>query len=394
MLVNLFNKLGLRKEREDYRGQEGNQRWLVILQERFGDELVDYFERPSEGCVSFKAYPVKKRNKRLKSCESSETLESFSKFLSEDFSACSDNSFRDVSRGKMHSFIYAAHEAFSKHLPLEISPDIIWSLIVQGVSTHINFNSEKYRDKLVFHSDKKTLTVIGDGTFNWPEILKQFEAFIRENSNKEFVETVCTSFSTSTPINRVINQISLMDCLQSYYAYEGIDICGIPEVYIKGTEEDWLKIVEALDRFDFDDLDWWLSPLKETLTQILKTVQGKGSKLFWNSFYKYTDYGSCAGGEQITGWINHFFPYSWRPKVDDNLVEDSKFLRSDFTCLRLRTLDEGLAKVPIKWDHFGEEIHFNIYGGFVGVSQSKETYALKPELGWFVTKKKSLGGEG
>ena len=49
--------------------------------------------------------------------------------------------------------------AYAEHRPVVISPDMIWCLICQGFTRHINLDPEKYRDRLVFHQGKNTLEV-------------------------------------------------------------------------------------------------------------------------------------------------------------------------------------------------------------------------------------------
>ena len=55
----------------------------------------------------------------------------------------------------IHPFIVSVHKAYAEHRPLSISPDMIWLLICQGFSKHINYNSEKLRDQFVDFEEKK-----------------------------------------------------------------------------------------------------------------------------------------------------------------------------------------------------------------------------------------------
>ncbi len=47
------------------------------------------------------------------------------------------------------------YNAYENHLPICLTPYIIWLLIVQGFSQHINFNAEYYRNKFVNFENKK-----------------------------------------------------------------------------------------------------------------------------------------------------------------------------------------------------------------------------------------------
>jgi len=51
------------------------------------------------------------------------------------------------------------YSAYENHLPIRLTPDIIWLLIVQGFAFYINFNAEYLRRRFVNFGNKKTLKV-------------------------------------------------------------------------------------------------------------------------------------------------------------------------------------------------------------------------------------------
>ena len=53
------------------------------------------------------------------------------------------------------------YKAYAYHIPICISRDILWMLFIQGISRHINLNSEKLRNKFVNFDEKKALVVDG-----------------------------------------------------------------------------------------------------------------------------------------------------------------------------------------------------------------------------------------
>lgn len=55
----------------------------------------------------------------------------------------------------MHPFVEAVHIAYSEHLSVTISPDMIWNLITSGVAQHINKNVETLKKTFVDHDGKK-----------------------------------------------------------------------------------------------------------------------------------------------------------------------------------------------------------------------------------------------
>ena len=58
-----------------------------------------------------------------------------------------------------HSFFDGMYQAYMDHRPVVLSPDVIWLLISQGFSQHVNANAEKLRHHLVNFNGKLTLIV-------------------------------------------------------------------------------------------------------------------------------------------------------------------------------------------------------------------------------------------
>jgi hypothetical protein len=58
-----------------------------------------------------------------------------------------------------NGFFMACLMAFAQHLPLQLSPDIIWSLVTYAFAKHVDIHSEALRTKFVQHKGKKRLLV-------------------------------------------------------------------------------------------------------------------------------------------------------------------------------------------------------------------------------------------
>jgi hypothetical protein len=50
----------------------------------------------------------------------------------------------------------------------------------------------------------------------------------------------------------------------------------------------------------------------------------------------------------------------------------------------ISSLPSGISKAPFRWNCFDRSFEMEFLGGFVGVSQDRETLAVKPEIGWAV----------
>jgi hypothetical protein len=58
---------------------------------------------------------------------------------------CSDSSSIVIEGIDYHPFIASVHLAFAEHRPLVLSPDMIWTAILQGLAHHTHCHTEELR---------------------------------------------------------------------------------------------------------------------------------------------------------------------------------------------------------------------------------------------------------
>ena len=63
------------------------------------------------------------------------------------------------SKGLVHPFVGAVHQAYADHRPLVLSPDMFWLLICQGVAQHVNVHADGLRSKFVQHARKQLFSI-------------------------------------------------------------------------------------------------------------------------------------------------------------------------------------------------------------------------------------------
>src|SRR5215469_729642 len=148
----------------------------------------------------------------------------------------------------LHPLIQSVHLAFSDHRPLVLTPDCIWLTIIQGFTHHVLENAEALRHRLVRHEGKKQLCVETESLSPdlWPSFMSSFSGLIRENSDPILHETLLCEFSTTTPAIKTAYEVALMDTYQRYFDYGLICVCGIPEITLQGTVEDWQRIRDRI----------------------------------------------------------------------------------------------------------------------------------------------------
>jgi len=293
----------------------------------------------------------------------------------------------------MNGFLRAAHISFDNHLPLTLSPDDIWTAIAHGFAAHVNNHAEELRKQFVSHEGKKRINIRRDEFIkgspdnDWMGGFAEFSDKIGECIGKK-KDLLVSSFSTTGVIEKATSEIVLMDTMKRYIDYWCITKCGIPEITLLGTVEDWEQICEralALSEFKCEE---WIGALIVVLDEFVKAAKGNVNKSFWQRFYKLND---SSGGPYITGAINVFFPYigkdASKPNTHMSTWQEDKIIWFGGGPATYE-IPMGLSLVPFTWDYYGRELPMQFIGGFVGTSQDQETLAVKPALGWAVADRK------
>lgn len=209
----------------------------------------------------------------------------------------------------MHPFVNAVHTAYSKHLSLNISPDMIWYLIASAASIHINKNSEQLRSTFVNHKGKEKISISVGTIIDWNKVISHFTDKIALKTNNNIADKFQADFTTTNEYSKIVSQIVLMESMKSYFEYSLFTMCGIPEIRLSGTKQDWLKVkskAESLLQLLPGLHQVWLTSLNEILDNFINVYEDKIDSEFWNQFYKFK---GGSGGEFISGWIIALFPY-------------------------------------------------------------------------------------
>jgi len=303
----------------------------------------------------------------------------------------------------LNPLIEAVHLAFSDHRPLVLSPDCIWLTIVQGFGHHVSKYAEDLRGRIVRHVGKKDLCVRTESLEPeaWPELISQFSAQIRDNSDPVLHETLLCDFSTTTPNIRTANEVALMDAYQRYFRYIMECVCGIPTITLEGTPTDWQRIRDRVELLATFGLEWWTSRLALILDEFVATANGAPDLSFWQAIYKPQP---AYATRMATGWIADLFPYlgnksnrtrnhmldmkrtDWLPPARaDHRFEPWK---GEIDGVPLQSIPCGLSRAPLTLSLPNKpSVELDLVGGFVGVSQCEQDLSLAPIISWAVVER-------
>jgi hypothetical protein len=299
----------------------------------------------------------------------------------------------------INNILQGFYSAYENHLPIRLTPDIIWLLIVQGFSHHVNYNSKELREKFVNFEGKKKLEIIIPKyhsykqmkSEDYAELFENLTEKIKENVGEELINTIDFNFSTSNEITKVVGYASIMSSLKKFFEFRGFcHMCNYPYIILEGKLEDWESILKKTKDLSKYDLERWTSMLEIPLKEIIETKKGNINKQFWKSIlypdkidekieigeYEY----KTIQVDGINGWLLTFFPY----------YKDGYFRYTNSIKTKdLWRLPEKILKTPLlmKSDDEGETPMI-IYSGFLGMKVDKEKNNLvTAEIGWYVKEK-------
>jgi len=291
----------------------------------------------------------------------------------------------------VHPLALAIDLAFAEHRPLVLGPDEVWLCLAQSLATHVELHAEALRPRLVRHQGQLELEarrddfILGDPHNDWPGVVDALTAQIRGHLGGR-ADLFVADFSTTGPLARTASQIALMGAMRQYFRYAVATLCGIPEITLRGTPDDWASIRRRAAVFGEFDLGWWLEALDPVLAQLEATARGDVDRDFWRRLYK-VEHGS--GGDRSTGWFNTLFAYvgdqprrNGFPTVDAGPFQGNQL--SDFPA--------GRTRVPFVWRIGGVPVAMELVGGLWGAVQDPATGALGVTSGWVVSHARTESG--
>ena len=301
-----------------------------------------------------------------------------------------------------NAFIETLHTAYYEHRPLVFSPDMIWLLICQGFSIHINENSKKFQNQISKHISKKKIEIVRQefekGKDNdWSSVFNQFTDSIRVNTKDNIADLMVAKFSTTTQVETIAYQITLMEMVKKYVGFELESGCGIHSITIEGTPEDWQTLKEKTIALRKYELEIWVDGLLPILDEFILASQNKPNPSFWANIYKHTI--RPYNPECVSGWIVKFFPYiEYTDDLDGTLKRFYKpnyLIKKEeyyyYSTLTTANFPHGIIDYSFDWKDLQLKKTYSMAAnaGFIGCTQDKTTKALRPEIGWLVRDKKA-----
>ena len=285
-----------------------------------------------------------------------------------------------------NGFIGALYDAYSQHRALVLRPDDVWLAITMAFANYVDYHAEEMRGSFVNHEGKKDLVVEVNTTIkamDWDDLIRKFSILIDENTKDDVRAWLEPAFSTTTPKDRLIGRVVLMGAMKHYFSYVSCCTCGIPEVTLEGTLEDWQEVRRRIDRlstYKQKDLQKWWTVLVPVIDQFIASYSGKPDLTFWNGI---VDHKGGSGVSYVTGWALVFAPFSsgyWNLDEPATILATGKYGQIDTGKLKMCTMVE----VPVQINDHGVVHDVTFFAGaFVG-NYHADTNTLRPSFDWAI----------
>jgi len=302
-----------------------------------------------------------------------------------------------------NGFIVTLVTAFAQHLPLELSPDHVWSIITYAFAKHVDENAEELRKNFVSHEGKKRIEIETPNSFQisyagnpdsgataaeWEtSVFSQFSAKIKSYIGEETHSALTADFSTTDASSQAASEIVLMAAMKNYFSFSMDTLCGIPEITLRGSEEDWAALrqrAEALGELMLPSYkDHWMPALLPVLDKFVESYRGQVDHGFWQSMVKLRHNGEVSGyREFISGWVQIFFPYLSHYGSDAPPMR--QWNEMYFSGPDTKDFLPVSSFVPCDWNYFGTKYDLEFHAGITGARQDPETGCVAPVTGWHV----------
>lgn len=355
--------------------------------------------------IEFKVHDVKPATELLDEVPTGDVLvdvlSTYAKESKVPLLSWSEYNSKSVRGVKSHAFFAAIHLAYSEHRPLVLSPDMIWIVIVQGLAQHISNNAEALRHKLVAHTGRKTLKAfvkrmqVESPEADWDQCITALIGQLAESIVGNLEDLRC-DFSTTGGIERAVCDIALLDAFEPYFDYVLYSGCGFPSITLEGAVSDWDRLCQKVELLAEYDIDWWVDALRCVTKTFADAARGNVDLDVWGDMYKQESHYMAS---EVNGWIFKLVPYVKGKNLsltlknplivhESNISPEESEIKPPY--LDTDMLPSGVAQVPFTL----HEVHptgtitwyLQMLGGFIGVQQDSETFALRPRLGWAVRK--------
>lgn len=279
--------------------------------------------------------------------------------------------------GKWAGLFAAAWDAYSSHRHLVLRPEDFWLVIQQQLGLYVTNHAEELRDKFVNFKDKETIEIQVGNTFDGvPQRLAR--EVQKRMKTPEVVDWIMPQFSTTTAVDQVCFAVQVMSTMSKYFSFSCCIMCGLPQVTLEGTLEDWKALRKKATRLAEYDVDGKMKQycvdVDSVLVRLVETFEAavKGQPIdtaWWNAIINMNSGGS--GPSYMDGWLIKMILYDIHGRYRKERMESTD-------------MPAGITSVDFTLVDLGGEEHkaqFHSGSSLVHIADHK----VRPLIHWHLT---------
>jgi hypothetical protein len=292
-----------------------------------------------------------------------------------------------------NSFVGTLLACYNNHYNLIIRPDDVWIAIIAQFSLYVTKNSESLRSKFVNFDGKQNLTVFQMATLrtaNYSIMAEQMVDEITKNIiNPDMKKWLIPSFSTTTKTDIIVGAILMMSSMQKYFDYKMHLCCGIPNITVLGTKEDWQDITNRLKGLllyndNNNYMQSWYDLLVPIMNNFEKSVAKNPDIEWWDKIC--SKHGGGSGPRYISGWCSVFCVFNEEGNWQGSTFKISGYnnIKSDWPIIDTNDIPCGYVTVPVMINDNGVEYNSLMVAGHMAKKVSLNSNTIQPSIDWFI----------
>lgn len=313
-----------------------------------------------------------------------------------------------------NGFVHSITNAYNYHQNIQLRPDDVWIAIMTQFSLYVEANSEELRDIFVSHVGEKEIVVSQTAILDSADygqlasdMALELEKHIKDPALREWI---IPAFTTTDNNDKIVGSVIMMATLKKYFGYGFQLCCGLPEVTLLGTPEDWKEICDRAEKLRNygKTCSSWVELLAPVLLEFYKTSKGEYDVDFWNKVCHYS--GGGSGPTFLSGWITAFCVFGdkgeWQGEKgsiqkmvlqegqDENKRSSyvAETIKLDYPKIDTDDIPPGYVTVPIKIDDNGKEHKSIMFAGHM-LSERLDVKSLAPKLSWAIVLQEGDGDD-
>lgn len=265
-------------------------------------------------------------------------------------------------------FLGFLSHAYSNHVKIAISPYDIWILIISEVSKFIVSKPEPFRGMFTSSAEKQEILLPTDSEYEMPMDLltKALACNVKFDASILFPEL---SIESKESVGMI--QALFCEMASPYYSYSML-LCGLPEIKVLGTVDDWKKVKSNFDKlfelfgecYDFKNYTLRVGIILDSIINSFEYSE-EDAVDFWKDIFTQENIGS-GSQQEMNGWITHFLIVQKKPLKLENFTNTIGYVR-------YKNLTSGNSYMSVHggFDYDLDEEDFAVlrYGKYIAMKQ-------------------------